>query len=182
MVRVKQKSASHCGPAVLEMLLSYLDIKVHQDAFVTAAKVQKKLPLHGMNIHDLSIAVKKLVPQSIFWYKRDATIGLINTILTKYKYPVGVEWQGLFRVKHEQEDNGHYSIATGIDKDMELIYLADPFWTFSKRDRRIDLTLFKKRWWDYNVINDRNIRDERMIFLITPKKVTFPKDLGMHRA
>ena len=49
-----------------------------------------------------------------------------------YRCPVGVEWQGFFEDREEDEDwdegdYGHYSIVTRIDRRSGLITLRDPY-------------------------------------------------------
>lgn len=187
MRRVRQRTASHCGPAVLQMLLSFHDVQIDQDAFVSAARVARKIEKHGMTVKELAVATKKIVLQVTFWHKRNAKFSDINRIVNQYHCPVGVEWQGIFgrsKGKSKDDDDGHYSIVTGFDKEQEKIYLADPYGSYIKRDRRIAFSRFKKRWWDYNqVINpetkkSRRVKDYQMLFLITLKKEQFPKKLG----
>lgn len=188
MERVKQRTLSHCGPAVLEMLLTYLDIKVNQDAFVDATGVAPKLKRHGMTVKELSLGIKRLVPQVQFWYKHHAAIDDITTIINTFKHPVGVEWQGIFG-KHagKDKDDGHYSIITWFDQHQKVFRIADPFPPFAGRDRRIAIKKFESRWWDLNEVKSvktgrrRHVKDLRMLFIITPKKVVFPKDLGMRK-
>ena len=184
MRRVKQRTDAHCGPAVLEMLLSYLDIKVHQDAIIDAAKVSVKLRIHGMTVPDMAKAIKLSVPQAQFWYKHRASIADISRLLTKYRYPVGIEWQGLFGKYADGEDDGHYGVVIKIDSEQEKIRITDPFFA---RDRRINLDRFKDRWWDVNLVvnsrtkKSRSVKDHQMIFIVTHIKYLFPVELGMKK-
>jgi hypothetical protein len=65
----------------------------------------------------------------------------------------------------------------------DLIVLRDPYREFSRQDRFFSLKWFVSRWWDENenTINSYPlmIRDDHMIFIITPKGAYFPKSLGM---
>lgn len=186
MKRVRQRTSSHCGPAVLEMLLSFLDIKIDQDVFVDVTGVAEKLKKHGMTVSELGQAIKRVVPQVQFWYKSKATFKDISVVIYKYKYPVGVEWQGIFG-KYGDDDDGHYGIITSINLKKKTLTIADPFWKFIKKDRKFTLKKFAPRWWDLNEVVNRKTkrirhkRDEQMLFIISPKDEKFPKELGMRK-
>ncbi len=182
--RISQKTFDHCGPAVLEMLVRFLGMKVDQDQFVTAAKVKHKLKKHGMNIADLGSAVHKLIPNVHFWFKQKATLSDLVKITQTYRIPVGVEWQGVFG-KYSDGDDGHYSIVTRINRRRKTITLADPFPRFAGTDRTFTLTEFQKRWWDYNDVKNpktkklRHVKDHHMLFIVTSKRSRFPHVLKM---
>ena len=182
--RIKQKTDAHCGPAVLEMLVTFLGRRINQDKFVTAAEVAHKLKNHGMTITELGAAVSKLAPELTFWFKQHATAADLARVVNKYKYPVGVEWRGEFG-KHSDGDDGHYSIVTHIDKKKKTIMLSDPFRVFAGTDRTFPLSQFVRKWWDDNLVFDskakrkRWIKDKRMMFLVTTKRTRFPKKLRM---
>ena len=103
--RVKQANSFYCGPAVIQMLLSFHDFKISQKRVVIAAAVKRKIKNHGMTLFDLTKATHKLAPQFQFWHKKNATIKNLSLLVNKYKYPVGVEWQGLFDYKSIKEEN-----------------------------------------------------------------------------
>lgn len=183
--RVKQETIFYCGPAVLQMLLGYLGVKVDQDEIVRAARVGRKIKKHGMTVGELAQAVQKLAPQTIFWYKQRATIMDLRRIINKFNYPAGIEWQGIFG--KTQEDEGHYSIVTQVEAEIEKLAIADPYGKFAGRDRHISMERFKKRWWDTNFIKDakggkfKEVKDERMMFVVTPNNVRFPKYLKLRK-
>jgi hypothetical protein len=194
--RVKQKTSSHCGPAVLEMLLGYLGEEIDQEKFVEASGVGKRLKNYGMTVKELARAVKKLAPEYNFWYKEDATMSELAQIVEGYKYPVGVEWQGLFdcdedgfedETEDEDDSTGHYSVVTHVDTINNLIRLADPYQCYAGRDRAFTIREFEGRWWDENEEIDpvtgskKDIFDYHMMIVITPKDITFPGDLTMLR-
>lgn len=186
MSRIRQRTSAHCGPAVLQMLLSFLDISIDQDVFVEVTGVAHKLMSHGMTVAELGEAIKRVVPQVQFWYKRKASFEDISTIVTIYKHPVGVEWQGIFG-RFGDEDDGHYGVVTAINLIAETITIADPFWKFIKKDRKFTLAKFSTRWWDLNEVVSRktgrlrHVKDERMLFIITSKEARFPKTLGLRK-
>lgn len=188
--RLRQLNNSYCGPAVLEMLYSFLGESIGQEQIVQAANIARKIRSHGMLIEEMALAVKTLTPQYNFWFKRQATINELSEIVNKFRFPVGVEWQGLFQYKGGEDDDddddpGHYSVVTKISISEKEIYLADPFRVYAGKDRRFTLLQFERRWWDINeVINPVNHRkkqvdDYHVMFVITPVEDEFPEKFGM---
>jgi ABC-type bacteriocin/lantibiotic exporter with double-glycine peptidase domain len=187
MKRTKQITNSHCGPAVLEELFSFLGMKVSQTSIVKTIRAQRKIMSLGLNMKDMARAANFSAKGTcVFWRKSGAKISDINQIINKYKYPVGVEWQGMFH-EFEDEDNGHYSVVTKIDSKSGYMRIADSFHAFAGVDRRFEITFFTKRWWDVNQVKvvghskPRIIKDEKTMFVITPKGETWPKKLGMSK-
>ncbi len=180
MKRVKQISVSHCGPAVLSSLFSFLGVSVSQRKITNSLRAKNKIKMYGLGIHEMGKAAKVYGQKGkfIFWKKSKATINDIDKIVNKYKFPVAVEWQGVF-YEDEDEDNGHYSIVTEINKEKGYLRLADPYHKFVGVDRKFKIEFFVKRWWDTNMVSGREIYDKRMMFVITPKAVDFPKKLHM---
>lgn len=182
--RVCQKTTSHCGPAVLEMLCSYVGVYVDQEEFVDAVGIRKKLDEYGMIVPEMRTAISILTPQLQFWYKPNATLNDISEIVNRFNFPVGVEWQGVF-FEDEDEDNGHYSVVTHIDTTNNIVMLSDPYRRFAGNDRRFHVLEFDDRWWDENeVINPYTgttqvIRDDHMLYIVTPKDAIFPEHLEM---
>jgi len=181
MKRIKQISVSHCGPAVVVTLFSYLGYKVSQTAVVKTLRAQNKIKRIGLNVKDLGRAANALGKKKYaFWKKTHATIADITKIIKKYKYPVGVEWQVVF-YEFADEDNGHYAVVTDVDKEKGILRIADPYPEFAGIDRKFEIRFFLKRWWDVNIIKGKKIRDEKMMFVITPKRENWPKVLGMKK-
>ncbi len=182
MKRSKQVTSSHCGPAVIEALFSFLGQKVSQASVVRSIKADKKIKKIGLNVTDLGLAVKKLGKGKFnFWKKAGSTISNLSIAVNKYQYPVGVEWQGVF-YEYADGDNGHYCVVTRVNKEGGYLRLADPFFKFAGVDRKFTLKDFQKRWWDENVIGKKTVKDKKMMFLITPKSDSWPRKLGMKRA
>lgn len=206
-----QISESHCGPAVVQMLLSNLNVAVAQEAVAEAGGSTELIELHGMRVDQLAKAVCQLVPDAQFWYKHRASLKDLNTLITEHLYPVGVEWQGFFDDEEDDEDEeeeakedsededadedeeddedfGHYSVVTHIDPEKQEMIIVDPYKSYAERDHIVGLEEFMERWWDTNEITSpktgraRYVTDTRMMFLITPKDAKFPKALGMKRA
>ncbi len=182
MKRVKQITASHCGPAVLVELFSFLGHEISQTAVVKTLRAQRKIKNYGLNIKDLARAARHLGHDFVFWHKANATASDLSRIINKYKYPVGVEWQGQFW-EFADEDDGHYGVITQIDIKRGILRLADSFHVFHGVDRRFKIANFLKRWWDVNEIKiesgRRKIIDRQMMFVITEKGESWPKKLGM---
>jgi hypothetical protein len=181
MKRAKQVTSSHCGPAVVEALFSFLGVSVSQASIVKSIRADKKIKRVGLNVDDLALSVKKLGKGKFtFWKKAGSTITNLSVLVNKYQYPVGVEWQGVF-YEYADGDNGHYCVVTRVNKEGGYLRLADPFYKFVGVDRKFTLKDFEKRWWDVNVIGKKTVKDKKMMFIITPKGTTWPRKLGMKR-
>jgi hypothetical protein len=197
--RAGQISESHCGPAVIQMLLSNLGVDVTQELVAEAGGATHLLELHGMRVDQLAKAVCQLVPAAQFWYKHHASLADLIALITEHLYPVGVEWQGFFEDEDEDEDEddeddededdyGHYSVITHIDQEKQELIIVDPYKTFVERDHILGFDEFVERWWDFNEITSpktgrtRYVKDTRMMFIVTPKDALFPKTLAMKRA
>ncbi len=185
--RVKQITSSHCGPATLVSLFSFLGIRISQGRIVKSLRAENKIKDTGLVIKDLARAARIVGKgQFTFWKKQNATIGDLDKIVNKYKFPVGVEWQGVF-YEDEEGDNGHYCVITEVNKAKGYVKLSDPYKKFVGLDRKFRISDFEKRWWDSNEVAipyskiKKLVYDKRLMFLITSKKETFPKKLGMIR-
>jgi len=175
--RVKQATSSHCGPAVLVSLFSFLGVRTSQGRIVKSLRAENKIVDTGLVIKDLSRGVRIVGKgQFTFWKKEGATIGDLDKIVNKYKVPVGIEWQGVF-YEDEEGDNGHYSVVTEIEKEKGYLRLFDPYKKFAELDRKFKISDFEKRWWDVNGLE----YEKKLMFVITSKKETFPRRLGMIR-
>lgn len=190
--RFTQIGESHCGPAVIQMLLQNLGIEVTQKAVAEAGGASDLIELQGMRVDQLEQAVRQLAPLTRFWYKDHSTIEELMRIVADYDYPVGIEWQGLFEDILEDEtqegDYGHYSVVTMVDSNSRKLVIVDPYKDFRSQDRIFTFEFFMSRWWDTNDFPDPEtgkehlVEDRQMMFLITPEEVTFPSLLGMKRA
>ena len=187
MKRVCQKTSSHCGPAALEMLFSFVGVYIDQDKFVETANIGHKLEEYGMTIAEMCSVAGILAPQLAFWYKEGSALSELSEIVKNYGFPVGVQWQGVF-YEDADEDNGHYGVVTHIDTINNIIVLSDPYKRFAGTDRQFHILEFQNRWWDENEIHDpvtgrtSLVREERMMFIVTPKDAVFPESLGMIRS
>jgi hypothetical protein len=194
--RFTQISESHCGPAVIQMLLANLGIEASQEAIAEAGGATQLIELNGMRVDQLAKAVQSLAPQACFWYKDKASIQDLITLVEEYNYPVGVEWQGDFDADGDEEnsdsetgddDYGHYSIVTAVRSDQGVLVIDDPYKDYRNQDRIFTIEEFERRWYDYNEITDpkghsRYIEDYHMLFMITLKEENWPKELGMKKA
>ncbi len=91
-----QISESHCGPAVIQMLLSNLGVEVSQEEVAETGGATNLIEINGMRVDQLARAVQLLAPKVLFYYKDHASIEELARVVHDYRYPVGVEWQGLF--------------------------------------------------------------------------------------
>lgn len=189
---VTQQTDSHCGPAVIQILLSYLKKSVTQDQVVDAAQVKTRLKKHGTTPEQLAKAVHRLAPDVEFWSKQKTTKRDLAALLHNFRWPVAINWQGLFydtleeeKLKHPTGNRGHYSVVLGVDVEKDSITILDPYREYSAQPRVFSLKWFEKRWNDEDCEKDpktgveKMVKTKRMIFALIPKGNTFPKDLGM---
>ncbi len=190
--RTTQISESHCGPAVIQMLLSNLAVDTTQEAVAAAGGATALIELHGMRVDQLALAVCLLAPTARFWYKEKAKLEDIVALIKDYGYPVGVEWQGYFDGDEEddeededEDDYGHYSVVTQVDRERQEMIVVDPYKDYVSRDHILGFDEFETRWWDYNEVKDertgrrRLVKDDHLLFIITPREENFPTALGM---
>lgn len=188
-----QISESHCGPAVIQMLLGNLGIEVTQEAVAEAGGATELIELNGMRVDQLAKAVSVLAPQALFWYRDHASMNTLIQLVNKYKYPVGVEWQGKFEDDEEEddeeddeededdeeedddeeeslddsetegEDYGHYSIVTYVSRKKKELIIVDPYKDFSSQDRIFSFEEFRERWYDFNEVPDPETGRSRLV-------------------
>lgn len=194
--QILQISESHCGPAVLQMLLEAIGIEVSQSRIVEVLGYEDFLEEHGVSPEQLGIACTLLAPEATFWYKHHSNLEDISLILNS-GFVVGVEWQGLFYQSEEEEeeeedfddhddesDYGHYSIISHYDEEQGQIIMVDPYKDFANQDRIFDVETFERRWWDTNEVKDpltgkkHIVTDEQLLFFVTPKDITFSTGNG----
>jgi hypothetical protein len=188
-----QISESHCGPAVIQMLLEAMGVYVEQEEIAEAGGAAQTIEEHGMRVDQLAIACSKVAPHMQFWYKYHSKLDDIRTIL-EAGYAVAVEWQGLFYETEEEErakepdgDYGHYSVVIHFDEQKGELVIIDPYKDFINQNRIFSVNSFLRRWWDTNEIIDKDtgekriIEDVRMLFFVTPLAEEFPVHHGFKR-
>jgi hypothetical protein len=189
MIRVREISNYSCGPATLEMLLSFVGCKFSQTSMIRSLRAQNTIKIYGITVGDMAKIVKIVGKgKLVFWRKHRASINNISLAIDKFKCPVGVEWQGDF-YENQDEDLGHYGVVTRVNKEAGYMRIADPyfnsFFNYHDLDRKYKIYDFVKIWWDFNEIKvvgiskRRKIKDTRVMFLITPKGESWPRKLGM---
>ena len=152
---IQQITENHCGPAVLQMLLENIGVNISQQELTEAAGATKTIETHGTRVDQLAKAVQQLVPIARLWFKEHASLEDLIFVLEESKYPVGVEWQGLFEDMDDDEDDyGHYSIISHIDKAKDELIVVDPYKDYVDQNRIIKITTFLERWWDFNEVKD----------------------------
>ncbi len=184
---IQQISENHCGPAVIQMLLENIGVSVTQEEITEAAGATKTIVEHGTRVDQLARAVNELAPDARLWYKEHATLRDLKFVIDEVKYPVGVEWQGIFDEDPEalDDDYGHYSVVAHIEQERDELIVMDPYKDFVEQNRIIKISVFLKRWWDYNQVLDPETgkeidkRDEDLFFVVVPRSVSFPAELGM---
>jgi hypothetical protein len=184
--RIQQITENHCGPAVMQMLLENIGVNVTQEEVTEAAGATHTIETHGTRVDQLAKAVQALAPIAKLWYKEKASPDDLEYVLDECKYPVGVEWQGLFDDMDDDDgDYGHYSIISHIDKGKDELIIVDPYKDFVDQSRIVKMSLFLNRWWDFNEVKDPQTgekvfkKDEQLFFVVAPLSVAFPAELGM---
>ena len=184
--RIQQITENHCGPAVTQMLLENIGVNVSQEEITEAAGATHTIETHGTRVDQLAKAVQELAPIAKLWYKDKATPEDLEYVLNECKFPVGVEWQGLFSdMDDDDDDYGHYSIIAHIDKVKDELIVVDPYKDFVDQSRIVKMSLFLDRWWDFNEVKDPQTgektfkKDEQLFFVVAPLSVSFPAELGM---
>jgi hypothetical protein len=183
---IQQITENHCGPAVTQMLLENIGVNVTQETITEAADATLTIESHGTRVDQLAKAVDQLAPHARLWYKEGASPQDLEYVLNTCKFPVGVEWQGLFDdMDDDDEDYGHYSIVAHIDEAKDELIIVDPYKDFVDQNRILKMSLFLNRWWDFNDVKDPQSgeiiskKDQQLFFVIAPKETTFPIELGM---
>ncbi len=187
--RRTQITDSHCGPAVIEMLLSNLGIEKTQEEITEASDAINSIEEKGVTVEQMAKAVDKLAPEVILYYKEYGSISDIEILLREYSLPVGVEWQGLFyeneKEEEKGEDYGHYSVVTHVDYKKKALIIVDPYKDFVSSDRIISIYKFMNRWYDTNELKDPLnddpilMRDERLLFVVSPVDPKMRGKLGL---
>jgi ABC-type bacteriocin/lantibiotic exporter with double-glycine peptidase domain len=184
--RIEQITENHCGPAVIQMLLENVGVSATQEEITEAAGATHTIAALGTRVDQLAKAVQQLAPIAKLWYKENATVDDLEYVLNECKFPVGVEWQGLFAdMDGDDDDYGHYSIIAHIDRLKEELIVVDPYKDFVDQSRIVQLRLFLERWWDFNEVKDPQTgektfrKDEQLFFVVVPLSVSFPTELGM---
>jgi hypothetical protein len=168
------------------MLLENIGVNVSQEEITEAAGATYTIENHGTRVDQLAKAVHELAPIAKLWYKEKASVEDLEYVLDEQKFPVGVEWQGLFEdMDDDDDDYGHYSIIAHIDKVKDEIIVVDPYKDFVDQSRIVKMSLFVNRWWDFNEVKDPETgekefkKDEQLFFVVTPLSTAFPAELGM---
>lgn len=189
--RIAQINSYYCGPASIQMLLSFHNVFIDQQQVIDTLGIHQKVITHGMTISELGQFVSASYPQFQFWYKFNATISDLSQLINIYHCPVGVEWQGIFDYpdedvfEDEDDDPGHISVITGINTSENYIYIADPDAHYAGTDRKFSILQFERRWWDINEIIDpythrrQEVDDFHALFVITPVNTSYPESLHL---
>lgn len=158
MLRLKrfaQITDSHCGPAVVQMLLYHQGFAFTQDQITQAARAKTRIIKEGTRPDHLARAVRVLTPNLRVFFKDNATSRDLDMLLNTHRVPVGVNWQGLFYDTVEAEkkyspfdDHGHYSIVIGFNAQKDQIITADPYSEYTGKPRTFKYSWFKTRWYD----------------------------------
>jgi hypothetical protein len=168
------------------MLHENIGVNVTQEEITEAAGATLTIETHGTRVDQLAKSVHHFAPEARLWYKEKASADDLEYVLDVCKFPVAVEWQGLFGDEDEDdEDYGHYSIISHIVNVKDELIVVDPYKDFVDQSRILKMSLFLNRWWDYNEVKDPQTgekvfkKDEQLFFVVAPRNVSFPDELGM---
>jgi hypothetical protein len=199
--RVRQLNGSFCGPATLQILLSHYGIEADQKKLVLSATTWENAIEKGLSKELLGKAINNSYPEMSFWIKNNADLADIEKMVRVYNYPVGVDWQGIFyevgdanypntditetgEEKVSKGDDGHYCVITDVDRTNDRIRMNDPYSDFYENDRFFKIREFENRWWDDRMDknpdgSDKYVFEKRLMFVVVPKNVRLPEELGM---
>jgi hypothetical protein len=102
------------------MLLAHRGVSANQDRLTELAEIGATISVHGARVDQLGRAVAGLREGVCLWHKTEATVDDLVATVRRHRTPAGVEWQGFFEDREEDEDfeagdYGHYSVVTRID-------------------------------------------------------------------
>jgi predicted double-glycine peptidase len=161
MIKLKpfRQTPGYCGPASLKMVLDFYGFKMGEKEL---AKLSGMTLNEGVSAEGLKKAAQNL-GFSVF-IKENAELSDIRFYIKK-GIPVIVDWFC--------EDDGHYSVVVGIDKNK--ITLMDPqlrkVFIFVRR-RVMQVKTFFRVWFDFPGDYIESSKDIilRMMIVVTPKK------------
>ncbi len=119
----------YCGPSSLKIVLEHFGVKITEKEIIKKVKARK----FGIEAEDLLAFAKKL---GFKGFVQDFSNLKDLRKYIKKKIPVIVEWF--------EEDDGHFSIVTGIDQ--ENVYLQDPDLGHM---RAMSRRLFRRLWFSF---------------------------------
>src|SRR5258706_7186138 len=135
--------------------------------------------------------------------KREACLADLVRMGREYNYPVAVNWQGMFEMANEYNldseigkqdqieepdgtigDQGHYSVVIDVDTANNYIRIIDPYGHYAEKDRFFMIQEFLGRWWDDRMDYEpdgskKYVYENRLMFVVLPKELRFPEELGM---
>ncbi len=153
MIKLKpfRQTPGLCGPASLKMVFDYYGVSVPEKKIAQVAGVSGKKGISAAGL----IKAAKYFNFKIF-KKEKASLNDIRRFL-KEGIPVIVDWFS--------EDEGHYSVAVGVDK--ENIVLMDPE---AGGIRKIPKEKFVRVWFDFpgEFIKEPKDLVLRLMLAITP--------------
>jgi len=152
----EQTKTGYCGPAALKMAFWFYGLKASEKELAKRAKTTQKMGTGPANM----IRAVKSFDWHGFW-KEGGKVEDLKYFIKQGK-PVVVDW---FSV-----DEGHYSVAVGLDK--KFVYLADP--EFGKT-KRLPTRCFKNVWFDFEGPYTKHLKKCHFGWLLvpTPKRIRY---------
>lgn len=115
----RQKTNFMCGPASLQMMMSFLGEHKTQDEIVKKAGTsKKKLKEAGMNNGDL-IKAGRLA--GFYVYANE------DALLAEIKYFIDLKMPVLVNYREPSENDGHFAVVAGYDWPEKKLILNDPW-------------------------------------------------------
>jgi hypothetical protein len=162
--RFMQISESHCGPAVIQMLLDHLGIAVSQEAIAEEGGATNLIEMNGMRVDQLALAVHRIAPRLAFYFKEHATIEELVRVVNDYRYPAGIEWQGVFDDDDEDDEDEDDDEEDDDEEDDEDDEDSD--------DRLVDGESEDSDYGHYSLVT-RADRRKRQLIITDPYKDYF---------
>jgi hypothetical protein len=182
--KVRQK-VGFCGPASIEMMLSYYGINLSQDEIAASGGIVEGED--GSRIDQLDQAVKILCPNYVILARYNASIQELAYLTDDLNLPVGIEWQGIFTNQDGSYfEIGHYSVVTSVDLNIGVLTILDPDERSGLVNGRIFINDFFGQWWEKNDIpmigcpgSTEVVLNNRLLFVVVPwSRTAEMMDLG----
>ncbi len=156
MINIKplKQTNSYCGPYCLKMVFDYYNLKISIKDIAKITKTSLSKTNLGTSPENMVKASRHFGFNS--YYKEESSLEEIKKFVN-LGIPAIVNWFS--------EDEGHYSVVIGIDKNK--IYFIDP-----EYGKKVSMSLinFQKVWFDYKGDIFKSKKDFRVRPLIIIKK------------
>jgi ABC-type bacteriocin/lantibiotic exporter with double-glycine peptidase domain len=150
-----------CGPACLKMILEYYGIFVSEEEIAKISFASKE---NGTSLNGIVKAAKHFGFK--VFLKDESSLDDLKYFIIR-QIPIIVDWFC--------EDDGHYSIVTGIN-DNKILFIDPGFQEDSLKEREMSVEKFLRVWFDFpgEFIKKKKELILRRMIILTPFKERFP--------